>query len=120
MREESNVEYLLYSLILRELPALPFSGQQGQFVKYLEIFSDVLQVLDMAQLRSDDPETIHTSSFNVFSSSLSDFPAFDAVHGSRCSLFNSGAPRLTSRFKLQYLQTIRTNSSFLRTLILLM
>jgi hypothetical protein len=75
-------------------------------MKHLKISSDVLQVLDMAQSRIDGLETTHTSSFNAFSSSLSNLPAFDAVHGSRCNLFNKGAPRLASRFKLQYLQTI--------------
>ena len=106
MREEDSVQHLLYGLNLRELPALSFAREQSQFMKHLNIFSDMPQVLDMAQSCSDGLEITHTSSFNAFSSSLSNLPAFEAVHGSRCSLFNNGAPRLASRFKLQYLQTI--------------
>lgn len=49
MGEEDGVQYLLYSLSLRELPALTFATQQGEFTKRLEIASYVLQVLDMAQ-----------------------------------------------------------------------
>ena len=75
-------------------------------MEHLEIASDVLQVLEMAQSRSRSAEIPRTSSFNAFSSSLNNLPAFDAVHGSRCNLFNNGAPRLPSRFKLQYLHTI--------------
>lgn len=45
-------------------------------------------------------------------------PPVDAVHGSRCSRFNNGAPRLASRLRLQYLHTSSTNSRFCRRLTL--
>ena len=52
MGEEDSVQYLLYSLNLRELPAFSFAGQQSKLMKHLNIPPDVLQMLDTAQSSS--------------------------------------------------------------------
>jgi hypothetical protein len=91
----------------------------GQRSQPFKVVPEVFQELNYGiRTASRTIRIMRTCNLNAFSSSFWLLPFADAVHGSRCNRFNSGAPRRASRFRLQYLHTSTTNSRFCRTLIL--
>ena len=87
---------------LPEFLDLPFLAEISKVLDILEVFAQPFELLKIAlSIHTSEYKQLLTSSRINLSSSVNVLvPAF-AVQGSRCSLFSNGAPRLTSRFKLQ-------------------
>ena len=98
---------------LPEFLDLPFLAEISKVLDILEVFAQPFELLKIAlSIHTSEYKQLLTSSRINLSSSVNVLvPAF-AVQGSRCSLFSNGAPRLTSRFKLQYRAICCTKSGF--------